>query len=377
MSGAFREHRKMASARVKCLLVDDLEENLLALSALLRREDLEILEARSGAEALELLLAHDVALALLDVQMPDMDGFELAELMRGSERTRHVPIIFVTAGVRDQYRLFKGYDTGAVDFLYKPIDPHILKSKADVFFQLYRQKQQLARQLDELTETLRLNELFTAVLGHDLRNPLSAILNSANLLERISKEDVVRQSATRMVSSGRRMSRMIDDMLDLTRARLGGGIPLRLQETELAQIVQRVIQEHQLSFPEARFETRQEGSLLGHWDAGRLAQVTSNLIGNALEHGDQRDALEISMQGSRPDRVLLSVSNTGVIAPEVLPHLFDPFRGGQRRIGRGDGLGLGLYIVQQIVLAHHGRVDVRTDDRRTTFVVELPRRPGV
>jgi CheY-like chemotaxis protein len=94
------------SARVKCLLVDDLEENLLALSALLRRDDVEILEARSGSEALELLLVHDVALAFLDVQMPDMDGFELAELMRGSERTRHVPIIFVTAGGRDQYRLF-------------------------------------------------------------------------------------------------------------------------------------------------------------------------------------------------------------------------------------------------------------------------------
>ena len=121
---------------VKCLLVDDVEENLLALSALLRRDDVELLEARSGAEALELLLVHDVALALLDVQMPDMDGFELAELMRGSERTRHVPIIFVTAGARDQHRLFKGYEAGAVDFLYKPIEPHILKNKAEVFFQL-------------------------------------------------------------------------------------------------------------------------------------------------------------------------------------------------------------------------------------------------
>src|SRR5580658_840228 len=160
-------------SRIKCLIVDDLQENLLALAALLQRDDVAILAARSGSEALELLLVHDFALAFLDVQMPDMDGFELAELMRGSERTRHVPIIFVTAGLRDQYRLFKGYDTGAVDFLYKPIDPHILKSKADVFFQLYRQKQQLACQVDAPTETLRLNELFTAVLGHDLRNPLS------------------------------------------------------------------------------------------------------------------------------------------------------------------------------------------------------------
>src|SRR6185437_8348130 len=202
-----------------------------------------------------------------------------------------------------QYRLFKGYDTGAVDFLYKPIDAHILKSKADVFFQLYRQKQQLAQQLMELTGTLRLNELFTAVLGHDLRNPLSAILNSANLLERISKEDVVKQSASRMVHSARRMSRMIDDMLDLTRARLGGGIPLRRQEIEFSQIIQRVIHEAQLAAPDGRFETRQEGELAGYWDADRLTQVTSNLLGNALEHGDKRDPIEVALNGTRAERV--------------------------------------------------------------------------
>ena len=121
---------------VKCLLVDDLRGEPAGAVGAAAQDDVEILQARSGAEALELLLLHDVALALLDVQMPDMDGFELAELMRGSERTRHVPIIFVTAGARDQHRLFKGYETGAVDFLYKPIEPHILRNKADVFFQL-------------------------------------------------------------------------------------------------------------------------------------------------------------------------------------------------------------------------------------------------
>jgi len=131
---------------VTLLLVDDLEENLVAMAALLRGPGLHLLMARTGSEALELLLVNDVALALVDVQMPDMDGFELAEMMRGSERTKHVPIVFVTAGAHDRKRLFQGYDSGAVDFLYKPIEPHILTNKVAVFVDLFRQKQALARE---------------------------------------------------------------------------------------------------------------------------------------------------------------------------------------------------------------------------------------
>ena len=126
------------------LLVDDLEENLLSLEGLLRREDLRLLKARSGDQALELLLQNDVALALIDVQMPGLNGFELAELMRGNERTRRIPIIFVTAGAADGQRRFRGYEAGAVDFIQKPIEPDILRSKADVFFELYRQRQQIS-----------------------------------------------------------------------------------------------------------------------------------------------------------------------------------------------------------------------------------------
>ena len=122
-----KKGRFLMRPKVKFLLVDDLADNLLALSSLLEREDLEVLTASSGSEALELLLANDVSLAFFDVQMPEMNGFELAELVRGSERTRHVPIIFVTAGRDDQHRLFKGYEAGAVDFLQKPIEPHVLR----------------------------------------------------------------------------------------------------------------------------------------------------------------------------------------------------------------------------------------------------------
>jgi signal transduction histidine kinase len=359
---------------VKCLLVDDLEENLLALSALLRRQDVEILTARSGSEALELLLVHEVALALLDVQMPEIDGFELAELMRGSERTRQVPIIFITAGTRDQHRVFKGYESGAVDFLFKPIEPHILQNKADVFFQLHRQKQQLAHELREKTETLRLNEMLTAVLSHDLRSPLNAVLTSALLIQRSSTEEPVKETAERILSSSRRMSRMIEDMLDMARARLAGGIPLRREPADLGALVDRVVSEVHAAYPEHKIDVEQTGTLGGNWDGERLAQVASNLLGNALQHGDTSGIVRVTADGRQPDVVVIKVENSGTIPPDLLPQLFDPFRGARRQTGRTEGLGLGLYIVQQIVLAHGGSVDVQSgNDNRTAFVVRIPR----
>ena len=140
----------MPTDPVRFLLVDDLEGNLTALEGLLRRDGLDLHKARSGAEALELMLSNDYALALLDVQMPDMDGYELAELMRGSERTRKIPIIFVTAAAVEEHRRFRGYEAGAVDYITKPIDPLILRSKAQVFFELGQKAQELVRQRDEM-----------------------------------------------------------------------------------------------------------------------------------------------------------------------------------------------------------------------------------
>ena len=360
---------------VKCLLVDDLDENLLVLAALLRRPGLELLTARSGPEALELLLQHDVALAFLDVHMPDMDGFELAELMRGSERTRHVPIIFVTAGEHDQRRVFKGYDSGAVDFLHKPIEPRVLTNKAEVFFQLHRQKQQLAQQLLERTETLRLSEMLMAMLGHDLRGPLSAVLMSAMVLERRAETDASREAAGRIVQSGKRMSRMIGDLLDLARARLAGGIAVHREPLDLGTVVERVVNECRSSSPEHAIELEQGGDCLGEWDADRLAQVASNLLGNAVRHGDRSQPIRVRLDGTAPSAVVLAIANAGTIPPELLPHLFDPFRSGRLQSGSDAGLGIGLYIVQQIVVAHGGRVDVESQPGRdTVFRVTLPRR---
>jgi two-component system, sensor histidine kinase and response regulator len=363
-------------ARVKCLIVDDVEENLEVLCALLQREDLELLTARSGKEALELLLRHEVALALIDVQMPEMDGFELAELIRGSQRTAHIPIIFVTAGGHDQHRLFRGYEIGAVDFLYKPVEPHVLLSKAEVFFQLYRQQQQLARELDARTRSLRLNEIFTAVLGHDLRNPLNAIVSCAQLLERRPDEATARDVASRILSNGRWMSRMIGDVLDLAQAHLGGGLPIRCELMTLDDLVGSVVAAYQVTHPAHAVEVIRQGSLAGSWDADRLRQVLSNLLGNAIEHGERGHAIRVQLDGTAEDTVIMCVVNSGTVPEELLPRLFDPFQRGE--VAHSRGLGLGLYIVQQIIRGHGGEVEVQSGmGGQTVFRVTLPRRPRV
>jgi two-component system, sensor histidine kinase and response regulator len=350
---------------VKFLLVDDREENLTALAKLLERDGLEILQARSGRDALELLLTHETALALIDVQMPGMDGFELAELMRGTARTRAVPIIFVTASHSEDNRIFKGYDAGAVDFLQKPVDPRILWHKTETFFQLERQRQQLV-------ETLRLNETFVAAVGHDLRNPLSAIMTGVQVLEMTATDERTRQTVARLRSSGKRMSAIIDDLFDLARARLGNGIAIAPTSIDLPAVIDRVVAEHRAAHPRRTVDVQISGAPSGTWDGTRLEQVIANLVDNAERHGARDVPITVRFEGAAAE-ITLSVHNGGAIRPELLPVLFDPFRSGRER-GSRDGLGLGLFIVNQIVEAHGGHIEVRsTEADGTTFVVRLPR----
>jgi signal transduction histidine kinase len=358
--------------KVNVLAVDDIEENLVALAALLNRPALELIRARSGTEALEALLANDIALALLDVQMPGMDGFELAELMRGSERTKHVPIIFLTAGTPDRARLFQGYDAGAVDFLFKPIDPHLLSAKVDVFVELHRQKRQLASQLEQIQQAQRMSDLFIGVLGHDLRNPLSSIVVGASLLElKAHDPDETRKKANTILSAGRRMERLIQQLLDFALARVKGAIPIVPVAFDLAKSTHQVVTELR-DFQGQRVQVEARGDTSGLWDADRMMQVISNLVGNALEHGTADSRVLVSIDGESPDQVLLAVENHGTIPPETLSVLFSPFKPRGRH---SRGLGLGLYIIEQVVLAHGGRVDVHEPaPERTTFTVFLPRR---
>jgi two-component system, sensor histidine kinase and response regulator len=360
------------SDAVNILVVDDIAQNLAAIEVALSRPGLRLLNASSGAEALEVLLAHDVALALLDVRMPGMDGFELAELMRGVNRTRSVPIIFMTAASQDPIRTFKGYEAGAVDFLHKPLDPRILRSKVDVFVELFAQRRRLSEQLLELRNALRLNEMFSAVLGHDLRNPLHAITLSAELLIRQSQDPAIAAVGQRIGASAKRMARMIEQLLDLARIR-SGGLELNMSECEVSRALAPILDELASPRTHERITLTVSGDTTAVFDVDRLSQVFSNLVGNALKHGDASSPVAVTVDGSDSDCVRIRIRNRGAIPPEQMPVLFEPFKSANAARG---GLGLGLYIAKQLAEAHGATVDAYSEaDDCTTFTVSLPRKP--
>lgn len=359
-------HAGLSDALV--LAVDDVESNLEVLEVLLVQPGVRVLPATSGRAALELLLEHEVALALVDVQMPGMSGFELAELMRGAERTRDVPIIFLTAGTPEQNRIFRGYEAGAVDFLFKPIDATLLQSKVGVFIQLYRQRQQLAAQLEEHRQLVRTAELLVGVLGHDLRTPLGAILTAGETLRLAYPDD---QRALRLAntirSTSQRMSRLIGQLLDFATARLGT-LPVRPQPVDLGELAESAMTE--LRDHEARFLRTTCGDACGTWDPDRILQLLSNLLGNAVQHGSADGPITLHVDGEDPDVVGVTVENDGVLPEAIRNTLFSPFA---RAEGGSAGTGLGLYIVEQIARAHGGSVTAGTTDARTVFRVRLPR----
>lgn len=244
---------------------------------------------------------------------------------------------------------------------------------------LAREQAEAAR--DEAEAERDLLRQFTAILGHDLRGPLTAISgNAALLLRKRNLPESARTGLTRIADSAARMNRMISDLLDLTRSRVGGGLPIDPQAADLREICGSVLEELRVAYPgrEVRFEAC--GDVSGFWDPDRVAQMLSNLLGNALHYSPAESPVQVAAR-AHADGVSLSVTNQGPPIPAAeQATLFDPFRRGRvasKHAPASGGLGLGLFIVQQIALAHEGQVEVRSSEAEgTTFVVRLPRRPG-
>ena len=358
---------------IDILVVDDFRQNLVATEALLGRPGLRVLQAASGDEALELLLKHEVALALIDVQMPGMDGFELAELMRSNARTSGIPLIFMTAAAQERTRTFRGYQAGAVDFLNKPINPDVLRGKVEVFAQLFAQKKQIQQRMEELRESLQMNEMFISVLGHDLRTPLSAVMNGAELILKLSKEQKVGDVARRIQSSADRMRTMVEQLLDVAKIR-SSGVVLAKASGDFREVGERIISEMEHVAPDCEIRFDCEGNTAGHFDPGKMAQIMANLVGNAVQHGDTGCPVRVCIDGQASDEVCIRVQNQGVMPAHVKENVFKPYYSAGEKTTSRTGLGLGLYIVKEFVEAHEGKVSVDSEPTRgTVFEVTLPR----
>jgi signal transduction histidine kinase len=385
----------------KLLIVDDLPENLRALDALIRGEGRLVYQASSGEEALALMLEHDFALAILDVQMPGMDGFELAELMRGTERTRNIPIVFVSAAGRELNYAFKGYETGAVDFLYKPLDPDAVRSKVNVFVTLDQQRRQMQRQMaaiersrqeqetllrelnqtqEELQRSLRMRDEFMSLVAHELRTPLNTLFLETQMrslqLKRGTLATIRPDQFEAMIKRDERqikaMIRLIDDMLDVSRMR-SGQLSIRPAQVQLMDLLERVVSDLSLQAAAtgSTLSLRPHGPVEGCWDEFRIEQVVVNLLTNALRYGGGQP-VEVSVQYAH-ETVRIDVRDEGKgIAPSDLERIFEPYERGARN-GEPKGLGLGLYISRQLAISHGGELRVSSKPGEgSTFSLILP-----
>ena len=369
---------------IHLLLVDDLEENLLALEALLKREDVVCLKARSGDEALELLLVHDVALALVDVQMPGMDGFQLAEFMRGNVNARHVPIIFVTAGSADLQRRFRGYEAGAVDFIQKPIETDILRSKANVFIDLYRQRREILAQRDELesyANALRAADRrkndFIAMLGHELRNPIMALRAGLQLLERQSDKNLKADIQARMEVQAHHLSRLIEDLLDVARIDQGK-ISLQRERVSLQSVIESAVDTSRPKIEAGAHDLTVALPSQPLWlegDFTRLSQVVSNLLTNAAKYTPAEGQIRVSADVVQ-NEVRIDIVDNGVgVAHDMQGRIFDLFTQSKGPDDRSrEGLGIGLALVKQLVEMHDGAVELASDGpgQGSCFTLRFP-----
>jgi signal transduction histidine kinase len=396
---------------VEVLVVDDNPANLIAIEAALGELNARVVRAQSGGEALRLLLDRDFALILLDVKMPTLDGFETARLIRARKRSCVTPIVFITAYSSDDADVLAAYELGAVDFLFKPIRPELLCAKVAVFVDLQARSAEaeqqavqireherreherslqaerehwkaeaLRQQMEELSRIDRHKDRFLAVLGHELRNPLSSIVAGLEILREKLEPEEVHVDATMLRTRDildrqvKLLARLVDDLLDIARIS-SGQIQLRREDILLSDLIEQAVNTSQPSIQERNqllsvLVPEEPITLSG--DTIRLVQVVANLLSNASRYTPMRGLIAVNC-ASRNDGIEIQVSDNGRgIAKDFVPHVFEAFS--QESQQSGAGLGVGLSVVRQLVALHKGTVAVHSQGpgMGSEFVVWLP-----
>jgi signal transduction histidine kinase len=380
---------------IDILLVDDEQRNLDALELVLDDPIYRLLRAENADKALRLLLDNDVAAIVLDVKMPIVSGFELARLIKGTKKFRQIPIVFLTAHLLDDQDVLTGYDTGAVDYLTKPVNPQILRHKVAVFADLFRKTRALAelnqhletrvhertRELERSEEALRAasrqKDLFLAMLAHELRNPLAPLRTGlAILLQQSEGAPIVARTLAAMNRQLDHMVRLVDDLLDVSRISRGT-LEVRREPVALSSVIDRAIE---IAGP--AIERRKQwvgvdanGAIPALVDSTRIAQIIANLLTNASKHSPvgSRIAVELRREG---DMAVVRVADEGVGIPaDQLARVFEMFTKLERPAhSADDGLGIGLALSRQLAELHGGTLTAASEGqgKGATFTLCLP-----
>lgn len=359
---------------VKILIVDDRPENLFALEAILEDEGIEIIQANSGREALKLASLNDFALIFADVQMPEMDGFEMLELLRANEPTRLVPVIFVTAISKEEKYVNKGYSEGAVDYLFKPLNPNIVKSKADVFVSLYKQKMAFESQklkavteektklLDELSQKINEVTRFNYVISHNLRASIASIIGLSDIInipslsesEKLKIVDYIRDSSIKMDELVRDLGKVLDasSPLDLKRE----WVLCNTLIQNVIHLFESQIKKHDIDIKVNITDEAKEIFTIKSY----LESIIYNLISNSIKYKSPNIKTEILIDiRKRNEEIVIAVSDNGIgiDLSRHGNHLFGLYKRFNLEV---EGKGLGLLMTKTQVEALGGNISVES-----------------
>ncbi|MFQ5637330.1 MAG: ATP-binding protein [bacterium] len=386
--------------KINILLVDDKPENLLALEGILESPETRLIKATSGNKALALVLDYDFALVLLDVQMPEMDGFETASLMRGIGKTKNIPVIFITAISKDEKYIFQGYESGAVDYIFKPVRPEILKSKVQIFLELYKQRKLLERQTLELEQKMTelsavLLELqtkekllhkqaaelrcvnqelkdFAYIVSHDLKAPLRAISSLSEWIVsdyRDKFDEKGREHLELLKGRVKRMHDLIEGILQYSRV---GRMQEKKMEVNLDELVPEVID---MLDPPKNIQVDIKNKLPSiQFEKVRIEQVFQNLISNAIKYMDkERGKIRISSAEENGCWKIFIADNGPGIEKKHQDKIFQMFQTLKAR-DEYESTGIGLALVKKIIEMNGGKIFVESElDRGSTFIITIPK----
>jgi two-component system, sensor histidine kinase and response regulator len=365
------------------LIVDDKQENLISLRKFLESNHFEVDTASSGEEALKKVLKKTYALIILDVQMPGMDGFEVAELISGYSKTLDTPIIFLSAVNTEKKFITKGYETGGIDYLTKPFDPDILLLKVKTFYKLFEQAQAMQEMQETLKKEIEQRKIlenkkdeFISIASHELKTPLTSVRGYIQLLERlpdVKNNEKYKSYLAKTSTQLDKLRDLIDDLLDISKIE-SGKMKFNFQPISTEKLLDNTIDNVSQMYPSHRFRKlgKCTATILG--DEMRLEQVLLNYLTNAIKYAPNSKEVFIECKLTDDNKIQIGVRDFGIGIPsDKHESIFDKFYRVEESSYKFQGLGMGLYICKEIIARHRGEYGVESElNKGSLFYFRLP-----